>query len=171
MANREERDLLEVGEFAKKKRKVNSRRKGSNFERGIAKKLNGRFNTEEFMRSPGSGAFATTHKLPQHIKVHGDLITPQNFAFVIECKNGYKLELDDPFRRKSDFWSFIKQAERDSQASGKDMMVIYKKNARMELVIVDKPYPINDEMVVNKKYYIYNLKDFLALDDVYFFRA
>ena len=169
MANREERDLLEVGEFAKKKRKVNSRRKGSTFERGIAKKLNGRFNTEEFMRSPGSGAFATTHKLPQHIKVHGDLITPQNFAFVIECKNGYKLELDDPFKRKSDFWSFIKQAERDSQASGKDMMVIYKKNARMELVIVNSQYPIKDEMVVNKRYYIYNLKDFLALDDQHFF--
>ena len=171
MAPRNPEDLLHHGEFSKAKRKVNSRRKGSTFERNIAKKLNERFETDEFVRSPGSGAFATTHKLPDYMKVHGDLITPLNFAFTIECKNGYKLELDDPFKRKSDLWSFIKQAERDAQASGKDMMVIYKKNARMELVIVDKPYSIKNEMIINKKYYVYSLKDFLALGDEVFFTA
>ena len=42
----------------KKKKKIDSRTKGSSFERQVAKKLNERFNTTEFMRSPGSGAFA-----------------------------------------------------------------------------------------------------------------
>jgi Holliday junction resolvase len=76
----------------KKKKKVNSRTKGSTFERQIAKKLNERFNTTEFMRSPGSGAFASTHTLPEHLKIHGDLITPKNFKFCIECKKGYNKE-------------------------------------------------------------------------------
>ena len=50
----------------KKKKKVNSRAKGSTFERQIAKLLNNRFNTTEFSRTPGSGAFATTHSLPDY---------------------------------------------------------------------------------------------------------
>ena len=78
--------ILELENEFYKKRPVNSRRKGSNFERAIAKKLNGRFETEEFCRTPGSGAFGTTHKnLPDHLKIHGDLITPERFLYVIEC--------------------------------------------------------------------------------------
>ena len=73
-------EILNHGEFKKKKR-VNSRRKGNAFEREIAKLLNTRFNTTDFCRSPGSGAFATTHLLPQYMKVYGDLITPENFNF------------------------------------------------------------------------------------------
>ena len=73
----------------KKKKKVNSRAKGSTFERQIAKMFNEKFNTKEFSRTPGSGAFATTHSLPDHLKIYGDLITPQNFKFCIECKKGY----------------------------------------------------------------------------------
>ena len=65
----------------KKKKKVNSRAKGSAFERTIAKQLNEKFETSEFSRTPGSGAFATTHSLPDHLKLYGDLITPQNFRF------------------------------------------------------------------------------------------
>ena len=86
-------DILSHGEFKQKKR-INSRRKGNAFERKISTLLNERFETNEFCRSPGSGAFATTHKLPQHIKVHGDLITPEKFKFVIECKSGYTSDRD-----------------------------------------------------------------------------
>ena len=87
--------ILQHGEF-KQKRRVNSRSKGNRFERKIAKLLNERFETKEFCRTPGSGAFGTTHaSLPKHIKVHGDLITPEKFKFVIECKSGNTVELDD----------------------------------------------------------------------------
>ena len=87
--------LLGFGEFSKKKR-VNSKRKGSNFERKIAKILNERLNTKEFSRTPGSGAFATTHKnLPENLRIQGDLITPTSFPFVVECKNGYDVQLDE----------------------------------------------------------------------------
>ena len=78
--------ILDFGEFSKKKR-VNSKRKGSTFERKIAKMLNERFDTKEFSRTPGSGAFATSHRnLPEHLRIQGDLITPSNFPFVVECK-------------------------------------------------------------------------------------
>ena len=54
------------------------------------------------MRSPGSGAFSTTHKLPDHLKFSGDLITPKNFRFIIECKKGYNKEnLGSIFNLKS----------------------------------------------------------------------
>jgi Holliday junction resolvase len=73
------KDNYDISKLNKKKKKVNSRAKGSTFERQIAKILNERFNTSEFSRTPGSGAFATTHSLPDHLKIYGDLITPQNF--------------------------------------------------------------------------------------------
>ena len=76
----------------KKPKKVNSRNKGQSFERKIATMLNNRFNTKEFCRSPGSGAFATTHNIPDHLKLHGDLLTPLDFKFCIECKKGYNKE-------------------------------------------------------------------------------
>jgi hypothetical protein len=101
-------DILGNGEFGKKPR-VNSKRKGAAFERKIAKLLNERFDTTEFNRTPGSGAFGTTHALPQHLIVQGDLITPQNFKYVIECKNGYKVELDKYLLIKGKYFVYLLQ--------------------------------------------------------------
>jgi hypothetical protein len=161
-------DLLGFGEFSKKKR-VNSKRKGSTFERKIAKMLNERLHTKEFSRTPGSGAFATSHKgLPAHMKIQGDLITPSSFPFIIECKNGYDVQLDDLFKRKSDFFSFIKQAQSDAKAAKKDWMVIYQKTRRMALVIVGKAYGAKPELVLDQRYFIYPLEKFLQLPDEVF---
>ena len=82
-------DNYDLSNLRKKPKRKNSRTKGNTFERQIAKALNDRFDTTEFSRSPGSGAFATTHSLPDHLKIYGDLITPQKFKFCIECKKGY----------------------------------------------------------------------------------
>ena len=163
-------DILGHGEFAKKKR-VNSRRKGNAFERKMASSLNERFDTKEFARTPGSGAFATTHKnLPEHLKIQGDLITPQNFKFVIECKSGYTLELDDPFKKNSDLWDFINQAKRDASTANKDWMVIYKKTRRTTLVIVGNSHPVHRRMEINGEYFVYAYEDFVRLDDSWFFQ-
>ena len=156
-------DILCCGEFKKKKR-VNSRRKGNTFEREIAKLFNTRFNTTDFCRSPGSGAFATTHELPQYMKVHGDLITPQNFKFILECKSGYDVTFEDIFKPKSDLYKFIKQAKRDAKKAEQDWLVIYKKTRHKPFVITGKKYPLKTVVVVNNKYYIYKLSDFLSLD-------
>jgi hypothetical protein len=161
-------DVLSVGEFSKKKR-VNSKRKGATFERKIATMLNERFHTKEFSRTPGSGAFATSHKnLPENLRIQGDLITPTWFKFVVECKNGYDLQIDDLFKRKSDFWSFIRQAERDAQGAHKEWMVVYQKTRRVAMVIVPKQYGVKPELVLNETYFIYPLNEFLKLPNEVF---
>ena len=129
-------DNYDISPLKKKKRK-NSRAKGSTFERSIAKTLNDRFNTSEFSRSPGSGAFATTHTLPDHLKIYGDLITPQNFKYCIECKKGYNKEnLYSLYNYSSDLWGFLDQCLKDSEKCDKIPMVIFKQDRQPTLAIV-----------------------------------
>jgi Holliday junction resolvase len=156
----------------KKKKKKNSRAKGSTFERDIAKLLNKRFNTSTFARTPGSGAFASTHTLPEHLQIHGDLITPANFKYCLECKKGYNKEsLYSLFNYSSDTWKFIEQAGKDAKRAGKVPMVIFKQDRREILAIVPsyiiylnnlKSIEIQKE---DSKYRIYLLKDLLKEED------
>jgi len=98
------KDDYDLSQLRKKPKRKNSRTKGNTFERQVAKILNDRFKTTEFSRSPGSGAFATTHSLPEHLKIYGDLITPQKFKYCIECKKGYNnLNLYSLYNYSSDF--------------------------------------------------------------------
>ena len=55
-------DLYNLDNMRKKPKRKNSKAKGSAFERKVAKLLNEHFETTDFQRTPGSGAFATTHK-------------------------------------------------------------------------------------------------------------
>jgi len=155
----------------KKKKKVNSRAKGSTFERSIAKMFNDRFKTTEFSRTPGSGAFATTHSLPDYLKIYGDLITPMNFKYCIECKKGYNKEnLYSLYNYSSDFWKFVDQCEKDSEKCQKIPMVIFKQDRQKTLAIV--PYNIiyksNNYIEIHKeekRYKIYLFDDLLKEDD------
>lgn len=123
----------------KKKKKKNSRAKGSTFERQIAKLLNEHLGTTEFSRTPGSGAFATTHSLPDHLKIYGDLITPQNFRYCIECKKGYNnINLYSLYNNSSEFWKFINQCQKDADKCGKLPLVIFKQDRQPTLAIL--PY-------------------------------
>jgi len=144
----------------KKKKRVNSKAKGSSFERSIAKILNDRFNTTEFSRTPGSGAFATTHTLPDHLKIYGDLITPQNFKYCIECKKGYNKEnLYSLYNYSSDTWKFIKQCEKDSEKCQKIPMVIFKQDRQKTLAIVpyNRLYQSNNYIEIHKEEKIYRI--------------
>ncbi len=72
-----------------------SKRKGSAFENVIAKFLNNVHETEEFARTPGSGAWMGRSNAFKRAGVNaaaqdtlrGDLITPDSFPYVIECKS------------------------------------------------------------------------------------
>jgi len=159
----------------KKKKKINSRTKGNRFENKIAKMLNERFKTEEFCRSPGSGAFATTHKLPEYMKIYGDLITPINFKFTLEMKKGYNKEsLCEIFNPKSDLRKMIVQAIRDSVKSSKDFILVIGQD-RKDPVVITRMIILEriKEFVVlrlgEEIFYLYQLKDVLALPDSYFF--
>jgi len=155
--------ILQHGDF-KQKRRINSRSKGNRFERKIAKLLNERFETKEFCRTPGSGAFGTTHtSLPTHIKVHGDLITPEKFRFVVECKSGYKVELDDLFKKDSQFWKFIAQAKRDSETANKPWILIYEKTRRKAIVVTEEKIRLKNRVTLPGNCYMYTLEEFLKL--------
>ena len=131
------KDNYDLSDLRKKPKRKNSRKKGNTFELKIATVLNERFKTKEFNRSPGSGAYATTHNLPEHLKIYGDLITPMNFRFCIECKKGYPKEnLYSLYNHSSDFWGFIAQCEKDSVKSKRIPMVIFKQDRRQTLCIV-----------------------------------
>ena len=155
----------------KKKKKVNSRNKGNAFERSIAKLLNEKFSTDEFNRSPGSGAFATTHKLPEHLKIFGDLITPKDFKYTIECKKGYNKEnIYSLLNDSSKVWEFIHQSEKDAAACGKLALLLYKQDRQKTLAIAkDGFFPpyikniciISDSTGWAKKSRIYYLEELL----------
>ncbi len=155
----------------KKKKKVNSRAKGSTFERQIAKILNDRLGTTEFSRTPGSGAFATTHSLPDHLKIYGDLITPQNFKYCLECKKGYNNQnLYSLYNHSSDFWKFIDQCQKDSEKCGKTPMVIFKQDRQPTLAIIPSHVVVesNNYIEIHKEgvyYRIYMFDDLLQEDD------
>lgn len=159
-----------------KKKKINSRSKGNAFERKVCALLNDRFNTKEFARTPGSGAFATTHKLPDHLKIYGDLITPKNFRFVIECKKGYnKINLNSIFNHSSDLWDFIKKAERDSEACGKPLIIIFQQD-RQDILVISKKETFPQEKSFTEpikniefdNYIINLLEDIIKYDDCFF---
>ncbi len=160
---------------SKKKKRVNSRTKGNTFERKIAITLNSRFNTDEFCRSPGSGAFATTHKLPKHLQIYGDLITPRNFRFIVECKKGYNKEkLCDFFRQKSEVRSFIRQACRDSREANKPFLVVFQQDRSIVLTIFKANgfnYPHLKDVISWEDYIITPLDQFLTMDDSFFFQT
>jgi len=117
--------------MSSKKKRKNSRTKGNSFERKICSILNEFFDTKEFIRSPGSGAFSTTHNLPEHLKFSGDLITPKSFKFTIECKKGYNKEnIGSAFNSKSDLCDFIRQAEHDANKIQKNFLIIFQQDRK-----------------------------------------
>jgi hypothetical protein len=87
-----------------------SRTKGQRFERVCCRLLscwwylekakqfaNMRADELPFFRSPGSGGFATARKHQKHRvigDVCGDVVTPEDFPFVVEMKNQERLDFD-----------------------------------------------------------------------------
>jgi Holliday junction resolvase len=167
------KDILDLQKLKKKKR-VNSKAKGGAFERQMANILNEQFQTKDFNRTPGSGAFATTHQLPEHITVAGDLITPLNFKFCIECKKGYNNQtIYSLLDYNSKIWEFIEQSEKDAKKLKKVPMIIYKQDRKDILVITYKNmfttmipsitiFKDNKETLTSNTYSIYKLKDILT---------
>jgi len=167
------KDILDLQKLKKKKR-VNSKAKGGAFERQMANMLNEQFQTKDFNRTPGSGAFATTHQLPEHITVAGDLITPLNFKFCIECKKGYNNQtIYSLLDYNSKIWEFIEQSEKDAKKLKKVPMIIYKQDRKDILVITYKNmfttmipsitiFKDNKETLTSNTYSIYKLKDILT---------
>jgi hypothetical protein len=164
------KDYVNLSDLSKlkKKKRINSRTKGNAFERKISGLLNEHYKTTEFCRTPGSGAFATTHKLPDHLKVSGDLITPLNYPYVIECKKGYKFTVSDLLNNKSDFISIIEKVDKESKSCNKEFLLIFqqdRQNIYCVLRLNNKSLIATNEYCVNinNQYLITSLEVFLTL--------
>jgi hypothetical protein len=167
------KDDYDISKLMKtKKKRINSRTKGNTFENKVCEILNTRFNTTDFMRSPGSGAFATSHRLPEHLQIHGDLITPKDFAFTIECKKGYNKEsIASIFNPKSELRSFIEQAERDSAKESKRFMIIFKQDRQNTIVIFPSIFAAIKHdyatfSVNGTTYWMMRLEEFLTCENI-----
>jgi len=133
-------DILETPEdvFEKDKsyrKKVNGCRKGKTFERSICDDLTKRFGGV-FRRVPTSGAMVGGMNRFKYAEINeaakmtlaGDIITPTEFPFCIECKNYYDspklhnlLSIGD---KELDGW--ISQAKGESEFVKKDWVIIFK---------------------------------------------
>ena len=171
-------DSYNFEKLRKKPKRKNSKAKGSAFERKVAKILNEHFETTDFQRSPGSGAYATTHNLPDHLKIHGDLITPKNFIYSIECKKGYNdLDLYSLLNPNSKIYEFIKQAEKDADQAKKEAIVLMAQDRRDIIALIKEDSHISNQLNLNKKriihilnnYILVSFKDVLSIDSSLFF--
>jgi hypothetical protein len=167
-------DDFDISKLRKSKpKRINSKAKGGRFERKVCEMLNKKFNTTDFCRTPGSGAFATTHNLPDHLKIYGDLITPKDFKFIIECKSGYNNEgIHSILNPSSELYRMIAQAERDSSKCFKNFLLIFGQDRKEPIVITDKFLPTPGYNCVihhpDKEYYMTSLKDLLEISDSFF---
>lgn len=146
-----------------KKKRLNSKNKGNTFQRKVAQMFNEHFGTDQFAPTPGSGAFATTHSLPKHLQIYGDLITPQNFCFVLECKKGYNNEnIGSTFSKKSLITEALQQADRDAKKCAKIPMVVFQQDRKDILCII--PYKkFHAPFLNNLSYYISLKNEYLII--------
>lgn len=180
-------DILENLRDGKKKRKrVNSSRKGKKAERDLCGKFSERFG-KPFVRDPdhfGSGSWSTINEdLKQDLdmeSIAGDMITPHGFCFCMESKKGYDLETLNFFPghlRKSDHRQldeFIKQSERDAERVGRIPLVLYQKDRCPCIAFV--PYGVihpyldcHSVYLCYKGYIGVSLDSLLELEDSFFF--
>lgn len=163
---------------------VNGKQKGNRFERDIANLLSERFREhtgieQAFRRNPDSGSFfggknlarAETHDTEW--AVYGDLMCPRKFKFAIECKN-YKTApiLNAILTEKvSDWDSWIKQAQQDATASGKEMLLIVKYN-RTAVIAFTNPGVVPFKPIFQYKDTVaHTLDKILELEDSFFFET
>jgi len=161
---------------------VNGKNKGNTFERKIANKLSERFAEylgieSGFRRNPDSGSYfggtnvsrSQTHSLDYAI--FGDLICPRNFVYSVECKH-YKSApaLQGILEQNVKQWDeWLKQAQQDSDTSGKHLALIIKYNHTPEIVFLAQPIPGILPIINYKQYFLYKLGTFLDLPTESFF--
>lgn len=115
-----------------------ARAKGSNYERGVAKKFTDwwipKGSEVEFHRAPASGAlqWASDHR------VAGDIVPPEgiNFPFVIECKKHEGWTMDHvllDIGTPKDWWG---QVVTDSRRVDRVPMLVFSRNRAKDFVMV-----------------------------------
>jgi hypothetical protein len=152
---------------------TNSKKKGNRWELDVAHLFTENFEGE-FRRVPQSGAFfgGANRKRAEGVRadaqeiLSGDIITPENFEFSIECKSYKDLEFHQMYLGKCaslDRW--IEQGEEDASFSKKKMLLIIKISRKGTFVCVDESIVnksnFENYMVYKNKYIIVDLMLFV----------
>lgn len=140
MNSKELAKIMDVDKLVNSNRtRKNSKKKGSNYESKVCKLLNARFKTEEFSKTPGSGAYATTHSLPEYLKVYGDIIAPQGFKFVFDVKKGYNhIDMTDCLDQKSELHKMLEKVSLDAIKAKKNFILVVCLDRRKAVAILSK---------------------------------
>lgn len=151
-----------------------SKRKGSAFENEIAKFLNGVHGTEEFARTPGSGAWMGRSNAFKRSGVaaaaqetlRGDLITPSTFPFVIECKsyNDYPVYhgiIKGPDKHL-DKW--LLEVEFDAEQANSSPMLWFKTTRKGTFVAIQKSSLVDYFQNISEAFeYALNYRNYLII--------
>jgi Holliday junction resolvase len=175
-------DIIEAAEKKKKRKKpVAGGEKGKRTERNLGKMLEKRFGFP-FTRTVGSGnRHGQVSFLPEHAKktFSGDLVCPENFKFVIECKGGYKNKIKDIhpafFRGLKLIDDWMKQALAEQEESGRISIIAWKMDYKPWLGFIPSVYLKNKFAPTSLFYSLYKdwtimmLEDILKAPDKFFF--
>ena len=144
-----------------------SKTKGSAFENDMSKLLNATYGTEQFARTPGSGAWmgrsnsAKKSGVAQEAQdtLRGDLITPKDFPYIIECKNyadspAYHKIIQGP-DAKLDGW--LKEVEFDATEAELEPMLWFKTTRKGAYVAVKSKLLVGVDFEYMLKYRDYTV--------------
>lgn len=111
--------------MTKKKKRINSRAKGAEYERKTAKVL-GEWWGEDFNRTPASGGL----QWGDDNRVTGDIVTPVDsvFPFVIECKKREEWDFSQLLRDTGEMEEWWEQVIRDSEKVSLRPFLIFSRN-------------------------------------------
>lgn len=162
--------------------KVNGKAKGNSYERSVSNKLSERFAAytgieKSFRRSSDSGSFfgaSNQKRIAQYDTskaTFGDIITPDNFRFSIECKNyktapTFKSIMNGSVKQWDDW---LKQASQDAVNSSKDLLLIVKYNNVEEFVFIKEYLCTENIFLTYNGYSLIKLNNLLLLADQWFF--
>jgi len=174
-------DIISDAEKKKKsKKKVRSKDKGNRGERLFGKLLKERFGFD-FTRTLGSGnRWGQVRSLPEHAQqtFSGDLVCPETFKFVIECKDGYNDEDlhmvlgKNTGRAEIDGW--IKQALDESKRCDRIPMIAWKKDYKPWIIFIQQKIIQDHTFEYSFKYrewLIIPATELLKLPDEFFFKG
>ena len=125
-------------------KRVQSKKKGNNFERDVVHLFKDLFKDEGFERNAFSGSLyggSNRHRMQGMNEEHtsavcGDIICPKDYPFSIECKAYKDLDFHNIINgscKTLDEW--IDQAEDDAKATNKKVLIIIKINNRGKYVV------------------------------------
>jgi hypothetical protein len=178
-------DLIGNYEKRSKKKRINCSVKGKSKEREIVKIFNERFN-HIIQKRPDDGAWSRSvgsgNRWGQQVHLSkaaseiysSDFVVPNWFRFTMESKSGYN-DIDlcaalDGGHTELD--QFLKQVEDDGVRSGREPMLIWKKDYKPRIAFVKTSLPKNFEYrFLYREWVGVSLNELLSIDDEFFIKT